>query len=78
MQRYEIIFVPLQYKIKIILTNKKLNNMYVICYIDLKNNQKWELISGEDAMQERVCELCNELNCEEDEIFVFDKDDEIM
>ena len=52
--------------------------MYVICYIDLKNNQKWELISGEDAMQERICELCNELNCEEDEIFVFDKDDEIV
>lgn len=52
--------------------------MYVICYTDLENNQKWELIDGEDAMQERICELCNELNCEEDEIFVFDKDDEII
>lgn len=48
--------------------------MYIICYIDLQGTPKWEGIDGEDAMQERVDELCNVLNCDEDEIFVFESD----
>lgn len=48
--------------------------MYIICYIDLQGTPKWEGIDGEDAMQERVDELTNELHCDEDEIFVFDSE----
>lgn len=51
--------------------------MYVICYTDLKGNSKWELIDGFDEMQARVCELCDELECDESDILVFDKDDEL-
>lgn len=51
--------------------------MYVICYTDLKGNPKWELIYGFDEMQVRVYELCDELGCDEDDILVFDKDDEL-
>lgn len=51
--------------------------MYVICYTDLKGNQKWEIIDGYDEMQVRVYDLCNELRCDEDDILVFDKDDKL-
>lgn len=52
--------------------------MYVICYFDRKLKLNiWELISGEDAMQNRVSELCDDEGLEPDDIMVFNADDEI-
>lgn len=50
--------------------------MFVICY-ELNGQNVWEMISGEDAMQIRIDELMKDLNCEAEDIMVFDKDDEL-
>lgn len=52
--------------------------MYVICFFDkITKVNVWELVSGEDAMQNRVSELCEDGLDAEDDIFVFDAEDEI-
>lgn len=49
---------------------------FVLCYE--KVNEKgfydnvWEIIIGEDAMNVRVVELTEELNCNDEDIMVFD------
>lgn len=50
--------------------------MYIICY-ELDGENIWEMVSGEDSMQIRVDELMEELNCEAEDIMVFDKDTEL-
>ena len=51
--------------------------MYVLCFYDsLKKANTWELISGEDAMQIRVSELCDN-GLDSEDIMVFNADDEI-
>lgn len=50
--------------------------MYIICY-ELDGKNIWEMISGEDDMQVRVNELMEELNCESEDIMVFDKETEL-
>lgn len=49
---------------------------FIICYTDSIGHPVWEGVSGEDAMQERVCELVElyGLNADED-ILVFDMND---
>ena len=49
---------------------------YMICWSDsdvLENT--WEIVSGEDAMQIRVSDLCRH-GIEEEDIFVFNMEDE--
>lgn len=48
-----------------------MENLFVIAY-----NGKSEIIDGEDAMQIRVCEICDEFNLDDDEVHVFSMDDE--
>lgn len=50
--------------------------MFIICY-ELGEENIWEMVSGEDAMQVRVCELMEELDCEAEDIMVFDKEMEL-
>ena len=50
--------------------------MYIICY-ELNGENTWEMVSGEDAMQIRVNELMEELDCEAEDIMVFDKETEL-
>ena len=50
--------------------------MYIICY-ELDGENTWEMVSGEDAMQIRVDELMEELDCETEDIMVFNKDTEL-
>lgn len=50
--------------------------MYIICY-ELDGENIWEMVSGEDAMQIRVDELTKELDCEAEDIMVFDKETEL-
>jgi len=38
----------------------------------------WEIVSGEDAMQIRINELMEELNCEAEDVMVFDKETELL
>lgn len=58
------------------------NDLYVITWEntieDINNKDKRlrtgglsEIIDGEDAMNERVCEICKDFNISEDEIHVF-------
>ena len=47
-------------------------SLYVIVY-----EGKSEIIDGEDAMQERVCEICDEYNIDADDVHVFIMGDEI-
>lgn len=47
-------------------------SLYVIAY-----EGKSEIIDGEDAMQERVCEICDEYNLDADEVHVFVMGDEL-
>jgi hypothetical protein len=47
-------------------------DLYVIAY-----EGKSEIIDGEDAMQIRVCEICDEYNIEADEVHVFLMSDEL-
>ena len=51
--------------------------MYVICYTYGNGLNDWEIVDGEDAMQERVCELIELYNLEDDDIIVFDYNDMI-
>ena len=49
---------------------------FIICYTDSIGHPVWESVSGEDAMQERVCELVELYNLDADEdILVFDMND---
>lgn len=50
----------------------KPSNLYAIVY-----EGKSEIVDGEDAMQIRVCEICDEYNIEAKEVHVFSMDDEI-
>lgn len=50
--------------------------MYIICY-ELQGENTWEMVSGEDAMQIRVDELMKKLDCEAQDIMVFDKTTEL-
>lgn len=51
--------------------------MYVICYFDSKlRTNTWELVSGEDAMQIRISELCNN-ELDPEDFMVFNVNDEI-
>lgn len=52
--------------------------MYFICYTDMEDIDRWELVSGEDAMQQRVDELIGTLQCDVDDIHVFHENDEII
>lgn len=54
-----------------------MENEYVICYTDKHNKNVWEIIDGEDAMQERVCEIESEHNIDSCDIMVFNKDMEL-
>jgi hypothetical protein len=47
---------------------------YVVCYENKKGKQIWEGISGEDAMNERVCELEDKLGLD---VLVFDLHDHL-
>lgn len=51
-------------------------DMFIICY-ELDGENTWEMVSGEEAMQIRVNELKEELNCEAEDIMVFDKETEL-
>ena len=51
--------------------------MYIICFYNKElGTNTWELVSGDDAMQIRVSNLCDS-GLEADEIHVFDMDDEL-
>lgn len=45
---------------------------YIICYEENGANT-WECGSGEDAMQERVCEIMDEYGLDDNDILVFEK-----
>ena len=45
---------------------------YIICYEENGANT-WECVSGEDAMQERVCEIMDEYGLDDNDILVFEK-----
>ena len=51
--------------------------MYMICYVHPYRTDTWEIVSGEDAMNLRAEVLMMELGISEEEIMVFDMDDEI-
>ena len=51
--------------------------MYYLLYENENGEQIWELVAGEDAMQLRVNELMDILNCNDDDIIVFNGDDEL-
>ena len=51
--------------------------MYVICYTYGNGVNDWEIVDGEDAMQERVCELTELYNLEDNDIIVFEYNDMI-
>ena len=46
--------------------------LYVIAY-----DGKSEIVDGEDFMNERVCEICNEYGLPDDEVHVFAMRDEL-
>jgi hypothetical protein len=48
-----------------------MENLFVIAY-----EGKSEIIDGEDAMQIRVNEICDEFNIEAEEVHVFSMEDE--
>ena len=50
--------------------------MFIICYTNKSGNAAWEIISGEDAMQNRVSDLCDE-GLDSEDIMVFDMENEI-
>lgn len=51
--------------------------MYYLLYENTNGKNIWELVSGEDAMQVRVNELMNEFGLTEDDIIVFNADDQL-
>jgi hypothetical protein len=53
-----------------------MKNNFMICW--KANRQKqWEIVSGEDAMQQEVDRICTENNINPDDVFVFSMDDEV-
>ena len=52
--------------------------MYFILYYDIEDRPRWELVSGEDAMQQYVDELVIKLGCDPDDIHVFHENSEIV
>ena len=52
------------------------NMEFILCYTDKEGKDIWESILGEDAMNVRVGELVEELNCEDEDIMVFDRETE--
>lgn len=46
---------------------------FILCYI-LGKEQVWDEIIGEDAMNVRLSEICEETDLTDDDIMVFDKD----
>lgn len=51
--------------------------MFYIFYTDIDGIQRWELVSGEDAMQIRVDELCREYSLDAEDVVVFAAEDEL-
>ena len=51
-------------------------NLFYLCYEKAGENC-WEIISGEDAMQQRVCELSEELDLHVNDIVVFNKESQL-
>lgn len=51
--------------------------MYMICYVHPYRTDTWEIVSGEDAMNLRVEVLMMTLGLSDDEIMVFNMDDEV-
>ena len=51
------------------------NTDYYICYTT--NEDRFEVVSGEDALHQRIDELVNEYDLETDEIYVFRASDTI-
>lgn len=51
--------------------------MYVICYESLNGDCVWEIVAGEDCMNVRIEELMNILDCDADDIMVFDMDSQL-
>ena len=50
--------------------------MYIICYgkiVEKEYIQLWERVNGEDAMQIRVSELLEDLECVDEEIHIFEE-----
>lgn len=58
------------------LIRKQRSFVNIICY-ELQGENTWEMVSGEDAMQIRVDELMKKLDCEAQDIMVFDKTTEL-
>lgn len=50
---------------------------FYILFEDEKGVRHWEVVNGEDAMQERVSELMDLLECGEEDIIVFNTEDEV-
>lgn len=58
--------------------------MYYILYYDPRSHDDlgycithWDFVIGYDAMQERVCEICNKYGIDNEDVRVFDADDEL-
>lgn len=49
-----------------------MENLFLIAY-----NGKSEIVDGEDAMQERVCDICLTENLDDDEVLVFRMEDQL-
>lgn len=56
---------------------KEVSRMYYICYDTEATGATYEIVSGEDAMQERVNEIMAQYGLQSDDIAVFDADDAI-
>lgn len=53
------------------------SELYFICYEHPEQGSIYETVSGEDAMQQRVYELTDGMDLDEDDIHVFDQADEL-
>ena len=49
---------------------------FILCYTNKNQEDVWEMVTGEDAMQVRVGDLADELGCDTDDIMCFDKNDQ--
>ena len=52
-------------------------NNYYLCY-ETKSGPTWEVIDGEDAMQQRVDEICKQHGLASEDVHVFSEDDELL
>lgn len=52
-------------------------NDYMLCFVGKGGHPTWEIVSGGDAMQIRVCELVERLGCEAHAIIVLPMSAEI-